>query len=75
MSRVGRAPIAVPGGVTVTLADRVVTVAGPQGSLSRPLPGAITVRQEGTTWWWSAPTTSARTGRCTASPARSWPTW
>ena len=46
MSRVGRAPIAVPGGVTVTLDDRVVTVAGPQGSLSRPLPGAITVRQE-----------------------------
>jgi len=46
MSRVGRAPIAVPGGVTVSLDDRVVTVAGPQGSLSRPLPGAITVRQE-----------------------------
>ncbi|MGA2519290.1 MAG: 50S ribosomal protein L6 [Acidimicrobiales bacterium] len=48
MSRVGRAPIAVPGGVTVTLDDRVVTVAGPQGSLSRPLPGAITVRQDDT---------------------------
>ena len=46
MSRVGRAPIDVPGGVTVSLDDRVVTVAGPQGSLSRPLPGAITVRQE-----------------------------
>jgi large subunit ribosomal protein L6 len=46
VSRVGRAPIAVPGGVTVTLDERVVTVQGPQGSLSRPLPGAITVRQE-----------------------------
>ena len=46
MSRVGRAPIAVPSGVTIALDDRTVTVTGPQGSLSRSLPGAITVRQE-----------------------------
>jgi large subunit ribosomal protein L6 len=46
MSRVGRSPITVPGGVTVTLDDAVVTVAGPQGSLTRTLPGAITIRQE-----------------------------
>jgi large subunit ribosomal protein L6 len=46
MSRVGRAPIPVPGGVTVTLDDTIVTVAGPQGTLTRSLPGAITVRQE-----------------------------
>ncbi len=46
MSRVGRAPIAVPGGVTVTLEGPVVTVAGPQGRLTRTVPGAITVRQE-----------------------------
>src|SRR5579862_3957664 len=46
MSRVGRSPITVPGGVTVTLDERVVTVAGPQGTLTRSLPGAITVRQE-----------------------------
>ena len=46
MSRVGRAPIAVPSGVTVALDDRTVTVTGPQGTLSRTLPGAITVRQE-----------------------------
>jgi large subunit ribosomal protein L6 len=46
MSRVGRAPIAVPGGVTVTLDEGIVTVAGPQGSLTRSLPGAITIRQE-----------------------------
>ena len=46
MSRVGRTPIPVPGGVTVTLDNTVVTVAGPQGTLTRPLPGAITVRQE-----------------------------
>ena len=46
MSRVGRSPIPVPGGVTVTLDERIVTVAGPQGTLTRPLPGPITVRQE-----------------------------
>jgi large subunit ribosomal protein L6 len=32
--------------VTVTLDDAVVTVVGPQGSLTRTLPGAITIRQE-----------------------------
>ena len=46
MSRVGRSPIAVPSGVTVTVESGAVTVAGPQGTLSRPLPGAITLRQE-----------------------------
>ena len=34
MSRIGRAPIAVPAGVTVTIADgNVVTVKGPLGEL------------------------------------------
>jgi large subunit ribosomal protein L6 len=49
MSRVGRAPIAVPGGVTVTVDGPLVTVAGPQGTLARQLPGAITIRQEDAT--------------------------
>jgi len=47
MSRVGRAPIAVPAGVSVTLAERSVTVQGPQGTLERTLPGAITIAQDG----------------------------
>jgi len=46
MSRIGRAPIPVPAGVEVTVADRHVTVKGPQGTLERDLPGLITVRQE-----------------------------
>jgi large subunit ribosomal protein L6 len=49
MSRVGRAPIPVPSGVTVTLEVGAVTVAGPQGTLSRQIPGAITVRQDDAT--------------------------
>ena len=46
MSRIGRAPIAVPSGVEVTIAERQVTVKGPGGVLSRPVPGEITLRQE-----------------------------
>jgi large subunit ribosomal protein L6 len=40
-------PIPVPNGVEVTIADGTVTVKGPKGTLSRALPGAITVRQDG----------------------------
>ena len=46
MSRIGRAPIAVPSGVEIAIADRHVTVKGPKGTLERDLPGVITVRQE-----------------------------
>ncbi len=49
MSRVGRAPIAVPSGVTVTVDGPLVTVAGPQGTLSRPVPDPIRVRSEDST--------------------------
>src|SRR5215207_3360289 len=49
MSRIGKAPIPVPAGVDVTLADGHVTVKGPQGTLERDLPGAITVRREDAT--------------------------
>jgi large subunit ribosomal protein L6 len=48
MSRIGKAPIPVPNGVEVTVTDHHVTVKGPKGTLERDLPGAITVRQEGT---------------------------
>ncbi|MHB8465788.1 MAG: 50S ribosomal protein L6 [Acidimicrobiales bacterium] len=46
MSRVGRSPISVPRGVEVTIAERRISVKGPQGALSRDLPGEITVRQD-----------------------------
>ncbi len=47
MSRIGKAPIAVPGGVTVTIADgNIVTVKGPKGELKRSVPGAMALKQE-----------------------------
>jgi large subunit ribosomal protein L6 len=46
MSRIGKAPITVPGGVDVSIAGPDVTVKGPKGTLSRTLPGAITVRHD-----------------------------
>jgi large subunit ribosomal protein L6 len=49
MSRVGRSPIAVPSGVEITIADRLVTVKGPMGTLARTVPGEITVRREDST--------------------------
>jgi large subunit ribosomal protein L6 len=38
MSRIGRIPIPIPSGVNVSIDGRVVTIAGPKGSLEVPLP-------------------------------------
>jgi large subunit ribosomal protein L6 len=47
MSRIGKAPIPVPNGVTVTLsAGNTVTVKGPKGELTRTVPGAMNLAQE-----------------------------
>ena len=48
MSRIGRMPIAVPAGVTVTVAEgNVVTVKGPKGELTRALSAEMNINQEG----------------------------
>ena len=47
MSRIGKLPIQVPAGVTVTVdADNLVTVKGPKGTLSQQVNKIITVKQE-----------------------------
>ena len=43
MSRIGRAPIAIPAGVEVTLNGNVITVKGPKGTLTRTLNPELTV--------------------------------
>lgn len=46
MSRIGRLPITVPAGVTVTIAGQDVTVAGPKGTLSFTVAEPITVGKD-----------------------------
>ena len=48
MSRIGRMPITVPAGVTVTVADgNVVTVKGPLGTLTEKFNERMTIKVEG----------------------------
>ena len=50
MSRIGREPIAVPAGVTVTVAEgNAVTVKGPLGELKQTFCSALEIKQEGAT--------------------------
>ncbi len=47
MSRVGRLPVPVPSGVTVTIEPELVTVKGPLGELSERIALDINVEQQG----------------------------
>ncbi len=47
MSRIGKLPIKIPAGVTVTADNNLVTVKGPKGTLSQEITGAIDVKVEG----------------------------
>ena len=47
MSRIGRKPIEVPSGVTVTIAPGRVEVSGPLGTLSQVVPQRMKIEQEG----------------------------
>ena len=46
MSRIGKAPITVPAGVSIQVKDNVVTVKGPKGELSQEVNPEITVNVE-----------------------------
>jgi large subunit ribosomal protein L6 len=48
MSRVGKKPVPIPGGVTVTLKDRNLAVKGPKGELKRELPEGVKIQVEKT---------------------------
>jgi large subunit ribosomal protein L6 len=47
MSRVAKAPIALPAGVQVTFAGRKVSIKGPKGSLALDLHADVEVKQDG----------------------------
>jgi large subunit ribosomal protein L6 len=46
MSRIGKLPIKLPGGVTITVDDHDITVAGAKGTLKQSTMPGITVKQE-----------------------------
>ena len=45
MSRIGKKPVTIPSGVTVSLSGSTVAVKGPKGELTRSLPGEMRVTQ------------------------------
>jgi len=47
MSRIGKKPITIPAGVTVSVKDAVVTVKGPKGTLTQEVDRDIIVEVEG----------------------------
>ncbi|HFB98187.1 MAG TPA: 50S ribosomal protein L6, partial [Bryobacterales bacterium] len=47
MSRIGKKPVPIPSGVTVTLEDGSVTVKGPKGQLEAALVDLVNVSTEG----------------------------
>jgi large subunit ribosomal protein L6 len=49
MSRIGKKPIPVPTGVTISIEPELVQVNGPRGTLSERVPRDITVAQDGET--------------------------
>lgn len=46
MSRVGKKPITIPSGVTVSISDSQLEVKGPKGTLKTPVPNGIKFKQE-----------------------------
>lgn len=61
MSRIGKAPITVPGGVTVTVGkDNVVTVKGPKGELKETIERDMTVEVKDGTITITRPTDQIR---------------
>ncbi len=46
MSRVGKKPITIPSGVTVTINASEMEVKGPKGTLSTPIPSGVSFKQE-----------------------------
>ncbi|MDE7168947.1 MAG: 50S ribosomal protein L6 [Mucispirillum sp.] len=49
LSRIGKAPIAIPAGVKINIEDGFIKVEGPKGKLSQKLTGGITVSVDGGT--------------------------
>ncbi len=58
MSRIGKAIIEVPAGITISQKDNVITVKGPKGELTQELTGGISFTQEDGVLTFSRPSDS-----------------
>ena len=47
MSKVGKLPVAIPAGVTVTVANGLISVKGPKGELKQSFHDEIDIKVEG----------------------------
>ena len=61
MSRIGKQPILIPAEVTVTLTDKLITVAGPKGTLTIKIPQKITIEIKDATLYISRATDDRQT--------------
>ena len=48
MSRIGKQPVDIPAGVTITVGEQTITVAGPKGTLEVPVQPNTSTKVEGT---------------------------
>jgi len=61
MSRIGKQPILIPAEVTVTIAEKIITVTGPKGTLSINIPNKIKVEVKDATLFISRVTEDRQT--------------
>jgi large subunit ribosomal protein L6 len=69
MSRIGKKPVTIPSGVTLTIEGQTVTAKGPKGELDFTLPSAVTGKIEGDTFT-VTPIKTDKTGRSMWGMAR-----
>ena len=60
MSRLGKQPVTIPAGVTVTCDGGLLTVTGPKGTLTKPVRSDVNIAIEGST----ITLTPKQNGRC-----------
>jgi len=60
MSRIGRRPVVIPKGVTVTLSGNTVQVQGPKGDLVRTFPAEMVIARDGEQLTVARPSDEAR---------------
>ncbi|KPC97836.1 50S ribosomal protein L6 [Geobacillus sp. BCO2] len=75
MSRVGKKPIEIPAGVTVTVNGNTVTVKGPKGELTRTFHPDMTITVEGNVITVTRPSMKNIIARSMARRAACSPTW